>query len=623
MAIVIALSEMQVIVTLIFILILTAIWFCLKKSSNSSLKLDAKNNQNKEQRHNDMDSRLDDERTQTLSEADEENDKVPIKPYSVAKLKVGPIERILQASQCISDSSYPPAWYKLPVKITQTLTVGIEKAEVGTPHPTPKPTRVFMVVGATGAGKSTLVNGIVNYLMGVKFEDNYRFKLITDEVAESQAHSQTQKITSYTIYWHEESPVDYNLIIVDTPGFGDTRGIERDKQITAKVKEFFSLKGDAGIDQIHGIGFVTQSSLARLTHTQKYVFNAVLSIFGKDIENTIFIMSTFDDGSKPAVKEAIETAEIPYCKFLQFNNDSLFASNDSQFTKIFWGMAYESFKEFFIHFTRTDAVSLQLSRDVLKEREHLECIVAGLQQRIKDGVAKIDELNQVKQILKAHEADILKNKNFKYKVTVTRQRKVDISGKGTFVTNCQRCNFTCHKHCGVSDKRHCAVMISSGYCQVCPGRCFWTMHRNNPFYFETYEVEEERMLDDLKANLHDASMKQSSIQELRDKLEQEKRALKHQVFEDIQEVRKSLHRLSMIALKPNPLTDTEYIELLIQAEESEKKPGFLRRIACLSKIKKKAEHLGTKLDDERQPQRHDEHGNTNMTQRRGYYSYSL
>ncbi len=41
------------------------------------------------------------------------------------------------------------------------------------------------------------------------------------------------------------------------------------------------------------------SSLARLTCSQKYVFNRVLEIFGKDIEDNICIMSTFCDGARP------------------------------------------------------------------------------------------------------------------------------------------------------------------------------------------------------------------------------------------------------------------------------------------------------------------------------------
>ena len=529
---------------------------------------------------------------------------ITVQPPTMIEMpkKVTHIELLLKTAHCISHGS--PSIYKIPVKITNTVTTGIEKAEVGTPHPTPKPTRVFMAVGATGAGKSTLINGMVNYLMGVKFEDGCRFKLITDEVAQSQAHSQTQKITSYTIYWYEESPVDYNLIIVDTPGFGDTRGIERDKQITAQIKDFFSLKGDAGIDQIHGIGFVTQSSLARLTPTQKYVFDSVLSVFGKDIANNIFIMATFADGNEPAVKGAIKEAKIPYCNFLKFNNEYLFASNTNLFSAPFWQMAYESFKEFFRHFTRTETVSLQLTRAVLKERQSLESIVAGLQKRIKNGITKIDELNQEEQVLRAHEADILKNKDFTYKVTVAKHKKVDIAGQGWYVTNCQKCNFTCHNSCIYADdddKHMCCAMDGNGTdasCKVCPGNCHWRQHHNTSYYFESYEEEETRTSNDLKKQFQDASTKKTGVQGMISKLEKELEDLYNQVFLNIRQVRQCLQRLDEIALKPNPLTDADYIGLLIQAETNEQKPGYLKRIEYLSEVKEQAELMAQLGDDQ-------------------------
>ena len=600
MTIVIEVTEAQILITLVCVLFITIIRLCLVRKKRGPTKNGEGTNRGRGTQpritesgagnveHDDVE--ITDEQQVTDSYADAEY----LPAFTLAKA-IKPTVILLQQSKCILQGS--PSIYKVPVKIMRTITAGIEKAEVGTPHPTPKPTRVFMAVGATGAGKSTLINGMLNYIMGVKFEDDCRLKLITDEIALSQAHSQTQKITSYTIYWHEESPVDYNLIIVDTPGFGDTRGIERDKQITAQIKEFFSLRGDAGIDQIHGIGFVTQSSMARLTPTQKYVFDSVLSIFGKDIKNNIFIMSTFADGSEPAVKGAIEAARIPYCKLLQFNSEPLFAGNTNQFSKIFWDMVYKSFKEFFINFAKTNAVSLQLTREVLKEREHLECIVSGLQQQIKNGMAKIDELNQEKQVLKAHEADILKNKDFTYKVTVCKQRKVSICD--TFVTNCQKCNFTCHKYCHISNdnqKHNCAAMDSVGNCRTCPGKCHWTMHHNNSYYFETYEEEEERTSKHLKANFQNAIVRQSGIQEMIVKLEQELQDFHNQVLANIKQVRQCLQRLAEIALKPNPITDSEYIDLLIQVENNEKKPGFMRRITYLKVIKQQVEQMARNED---------------------------
>lgn len=43
-----------------------------------------------------------------------------------------------------------------------------------------------MLVGATGSGKSTLVNGIVNYVLGVQFYDPVRFTLVQLEQEEQK-----------------------------------------------------------------------------------------------------------------------------------------------------------------------------------------------------------------------------------------------------------------------------------------------------------------------------------------------------------------------------------------------------------------------------------------------------
>lgn len=50
--------------------------------------------------------------------------------------------------------------------------------------------RTIMLVGATGSGKSTLVDGIVNYVMGVSFDDPFRFTLVQKEDEENKRHNQ-------------------------------------------------------------------------------------------------------------------------------------------------------------------------------------------------------------------------------------------------------------------------------------------------------------------------------------------------------------------------------------------------------------------------------------------------
>ena len=38
----------------------------------------------------------------------------------------------------------------------------------------------MLVMGQTGCGKSTFLNYFLNYYLGVKFEDNYRFVLVNE-----------------------------------------------------------------------------------------------------------------------------------------------------------------------------------------------------------------------------------------------------------------------------------------------------------------------------------------------------------------------------------------------------------------------------------------------------------
>ena len=94
--------------------------------------------------------------------------------------------------------------YALPQTVTHANEKdGLYKYAVGTPNvnvAVSKSERVLMLVGGTGAGKSTLINGIANYVMGVTWKDSFRFKVVINERQCTQAKSQTRDISTYTFY---------------------------------------------------------------------------------------------------------------------------------------------------------------------------------------------------------------------------------------------------------------------------------------------------------------------------------------------------------------------------------------------------------------------------------------
>ncbi len=92
-------------------------------------------------------------------------------------------------------------------------------------------------MGETGSGKTTMINAMINFILGVEWEDDFRFVLVDEQVrGASQAHSQTQEVTAYDLHYQDGFRIPFSLTIVDTPGFGDTRGFAQDKKITSAIE---------------------------------------------------------------------------------------------------------------------------------------------------------------------------------------------------------------------------------------------------------------------------------------------------------------------------------------------------------------------------------------------------
>ncbi|XP_070829786.1 uncharacterized protein [Chaetodon trifascialis] len=475
-----------------------------------------------------------------------------------------------------------------------------------------KPNRTIMVLGATGAGKSTLIDGLINYILGVEWKDSFRFKLIDEDPSKSQAESQTSEATVYQINHQKGFKIDYSLTIIDTPGFGDTRGIVRDKMITEQLRNIFSAQ--RGVSDIDAVCFVAQASLARLTATQKYVFDSVLSIFGKDVEENIRILVTFADGQRPPVLEAINASGVPCPKtsnglpiHFKFNNSALFAHNktsaakstsddneDGSFDEMFWDMGTKSLKKFFVALNVMNTKSLTMTKEVLRQRKNLEITVENLQEQVKYGLAKLEEIKVTSEEVKKYEAEISRNEDFEFEVTIKKPVQIDISRTGVFLTNCQQCHSTCHDNCVFAkdeDKVHCAAIGKDGKCTQCPGECPWSVHHNQKYRWDYQDVTEKRTKNDLKEKYLKATEEKMSVETLIEKMQEEYNQKEVGVKELIKKSVECLNKLKEIALKPDPLSTPEYIDMIIEGEKHEGKRGWQQRVQYLMKMKGKAECL--------------------------------
>ncbi|XP_069101783.1 uncharacterized protein [Argopecten irradians] len=89
--------------------------------------------------------------------------------------------------KCMKLQDGEPSFYKVPLtenKKARNEKFKTRKCEFGSSNLISE--RTIMMIGATGSGKSTLIDGMLNHLLGVKWEDDFRFKII-DLMSEEEA----------------------------------------------------------------------------------------------------------------------------------------------------------------------------------------------------------------------------------------------------------------------------------------------------------------------------------------------------------------------------------------------------------------------------------------------------
>uniref|UniRef100_A0A3B4FRE1 Uncharacterized protein n=1 Tax=Pundamilia nyererei TaxID=303518 RepID=A0A3B4FRE1_9CICH len=225
--------------------------------------------------------------------------------------------------------------------------------------------------------------------------------------------------------------------------------------------------------------------------------------------------------------------------------------------------------------------------------------VENLQEQVKRGLAKLEGIKETREKLKEYEAEIGRNENFEFEVTVKKPVQEDISGSGNYITNCQQCHVTCHYPCTRANDaglRNCPAMGSDGYCTQCPGKCYWNVHFNQKYKWEYKDVKEKKTIKEMKEKYDRARGEKMTVQKVIDKLKAEYKSLQADVVKLMEESSKCLNRLKEIALKTNPLSTPEYIDMLIEGEKSEGKPGWKQRVQSLRSMKEKAE-LTAKIEE--------------------------
>ncbi|XP_041666076.1 uncharacterized protein LOC121524682 [Cheilinus undulatus] len=459
-----------------------------------------------------------------------------------------------------------------------------------------KENKTILLVGETKTGKSTLINTFVNYAMGVEWEDDVWFNIVEKVDEESESETETSDVIVYEIFGFEDKPLPYSLTIIDTPGYGNTRGTEQDHIISQRLLDLF--RSEDGVHEINVVGLVLKATENRLNDQLRYIFDSAVSLFGKDMENKIVAILTHSTGVSPEnALTALKAANIRCAKdadkqpvhFL-FNNcqqedrtegkEVLIQRN--KITKTGWS----KFSEFL---DQTEPQKLETTVTVLNERIRLKACIQNLQERVELIEKQQKEIQQTEEMLKKHEQKMRSNENFTVEVDEVYKEKQPFKGGMWLVVFyegavcCTKCEENCHyPGCTMAwYPRDCEVM-RRGRCTSCRGKCPVSDHVKEEKIYMTKTRKVQQTLQEVKEKYDRSKADCEKTTSLLEDLERKKQELQRDKDQWLEESFKHVVNLEQIALNVDSLSTHIYLDFLIKKM---KERGDTEKVQKLEQMK--------------------------------------
>ncbi|RHZ82156.1 hypothetical protein Glove_113g10 [Diversispora epigaea] len=443
-----------------------------------------------------------------------------------------------------------------------------------------------LLLGETGVGKSTFINAFINYLkfdtlndalsgnmevlITTKFttmDKDYEMRSVkignndSNEHLENVGSSATQGCQSYKF----SLGGDMFVTIIDTPGIGDTRGIEKDMENFENILKYIS-----SYEDLHGICILLKPNDSRLTIIFRFCIQELLSHLHKNAKDNIVFCFTNSRGTLyrpgdtlPALKEQLHALKkrsgveikTTKCTMYCFDSESfrfLAAAKDGiEFDEMDEKSFAESWKRSVDESVRLleylslrkphkveDTLTLNDARNIVL---HLAKPLALAETLIQTNISLVND--RQKEIDNCNES--IQELHKKLKIPQKVAEPVDLGYPRTVCTNCRTQNVNgsivynahCHPHCylnGVtagiinnSVLQNCSAM-SNGNCTMCG--CSWKTHMHNTYDFKfvnrnVVDQSVQGMIKDKKSFQEKKELALKSLQQRRIQLENEQKKI--------------------------------------------------------------------------------------------------
>ena len=158
------------------------------------------------------------------------------------------------------------------------------------------------------------------------------------------------------------------------------------------------------------------------------------------------------------------------------------------------------------------------------------------------------------------------NKSFKIRKLTKVPKYTDVD---RWVTQCNNCFTSCHTNCRFDgENKHKCVVLLSGSCEVCKGKCGVAAHVNSTRIITMIDKEEFTDNTEMKAKYVNAASKKSHYEQIKDGLEAEIETKKIETLNVHLQIQECFEALDKIALVSNVYDNDKYFDQLIKSEEN-------------------------------------------------------
>ncbi|XP_038059602.1 uncharacterized protein LOC119730679 [Patiria miniata] len=360
--------------------------------------------------------------------------------------------------------------------------------------------RNILILGETGVGKSTWINGFINYLYYADLEEAMHAKefhvLIPSSFTFTQ-HGKEKKIMVGESDTNEnmeagksatKEPRSYVFHVggeivrlIDTPGIGDSEGIQQDRKNFDSILSYLTY-----YQEIHAVCILLKPNNSRLTAMFRFCIQELLAHLHSSAKNNIVFCFTnaratfYQPGDTlPALNKELENKQVGIqatpSNYFCFDNEPFrflacvksgveFSQGEINTYAESWNRSVEETKKLFEHISslrphniRNTLSMNEARRIILAMSKPLAEVAKTIQQNVQEGNEAKTQIDLVDRDMDSLKANLkfsgfdLKRLELSYPRTVCADSKcvryVPIGASSTQNTIYEQ---KCHPHCGLS-----------------------------------------------------------------------------------------------------------------------------------------------------------------------------